>query len=408
MMSERSYYHDAYTRQFTANIVEQAPQNGRLAVVLDRSYFYPTSGGQPADQGEMNGRRVYDVSIRADDGAVLHWLEGEGPLAVGQVTAVLDWQRRFDHMQQHSGQHILSQAFIRVAQAETIGFHLSDDSVTIGLEQDPLTTAQMQAAERLANQIVWENRPIAAHVVTLAQAQQLALRKLPPDQTGPLRLIDIKDFDLVACGGTHVARTGAVGLIKIIRRERRRGQSRIEFRCGGRALTDYEQKNEIVNQLTADLTTGTTELVTAVNRLQTDYKSARRAIKKMQAAALPAIGERLLAAGARVGAVTIISHVFEETDEVELRPLGSLLTQNEGVVALLGRAGDKAQFLFCRADDAPGDMNELLQNAWRRLGGGKGGGSAASAQGGGLGADHGRLRQTLAEIAGQLRRQIST
>src|SRR5690606_29579462 len=200
-MSDRLYYQDAYQTRFRARIVERVEEDGLIAVVLDSTCFYPTSGGQPADRGTLNGRPVADVFVR-EDGAVVHLVEGE--LWSDEVTGEIDWQRRFDHMQQHTGQHILSQAFIRVAGAGTVSFHLGDSSATIDLDNDRLQAQQVEAAELLANRIVWENRPVRVRLVSLAEAEQLDLRKLPDVQGDVVRLIDIDQFDLNACGGTHV------------------------------------------------------------------------------------------------------------------------------------------------------------------------------------------------------------
>ncbi|MCP4427300.1 MAG: hypothetical protein GY803_22660 [Chloroflexi bacterium] len=404
-MSERLYYHDAYTIQFTAEIVEQTERDGRIAIVLDRSYFYPTSGGQPADRGKINGISVVDATIRPEDGAVLHWLGREtGTETV--ATAVIDWARRFDHMQQHTGQHILSQAFIRVADAHTIGFHLSDESVTIDLDVKSVTSDQQSQVETLANQIIWENRPIHIKMVTLEEAQQLPLRKIPPAANGKLRLIEIEDFDLTACGGTHVASAGSAGIIKIIKTERIRGQARIEFCCGGRALADYGRKNETIQRLTTDLTTSQADLAPTVARLQQENKQAHRTVKKMKTAVLQAEAERLLAAGQKEDAFTLVTRVFGEGDDIDLRALGSCLTRYPQVVALLGLAGAKSQLFFVRSKDAPGDMNDLLQSALGKLGKGGGGGTAVAAQGGGPAVDDGRLRQMLANVKQQFLNKI--
>lgn len=393
-MSERLYYQDAYTQQFTAVITERVTVNGRHAITLDRTYFYPTSGGQPFDQGIINNQPVVDVTIRSEDEAILHWLAGELP-EDDAVTAVIDWPRRFDHMQQHTGQHILSQAFTRTTGAHTIGFHLGDESVTIDLNVSELSAGQLQRAEQLANQIVWENRPIRIHFVTQVEAEQMPLRKIPPVQTGKIRLIDIEDFDLTACGGTHVARTGGVGLIKVVKLERRRSAVRVEFRCGGRALADYGTKNETVQALMTVLTTGQDELVTAVTRQQEENKTAQRTIKKLRSTLLEAQAAELVKNGRQQAGITLVTQVFDGSDDVNLRQLGNHLTQHSGIVALLASAGSKSQLLFCRSEDAPGDMQALLKEAFRQLGGGGGGGSAALAQGGGPGVENGRLSQIL-------------
>ena len=396
-MNERLYYQDAYTSRFTAVIVDRMTENNRFAVTLNQTHFYPTSGGQPFDRGMLNGLPVVDVTIRAEDGAVLHWLEDAAPKD-DKVTAVIDWPRRFDHMQQHTGQHILSQAFIRIAEAQTIGFHLSDDTVTIDLDVNKLTDEALSQVEQLANQIIWENRPINIQMVTRLEAEKMPIRKIPAAQTNKIRLIDIENFDLTACGGTHVSRTGGVGLIKIVKLERRRENLRVEFRCGGRALVDYGSKNSTIQELMAVLTTGQEALVTAVTTLQDENRTNQRTIKKLQNSLLETEAERLLQTGQKLDDFTLISRVFDESDGVNLRQLGNHLTQNPGIVVLLAAAGPKSQLLFCRSDNAPGDMNLLLKDALQQLGNGGGGGSAMMAQGGGPAADNGRLTNILTNI----------
>ena len=269
-MNDRAYYHDAYVVRFTATVVQTAEVDGQPAACLNRTYFYPTSGGQPHDTGwlrqDEQTARVVNVIVREADEAVLHVLDA--PLAIGEVTADIDWPRRFDHMQHHTGQHILSQAFIRIAGAETISFHLSPQSVTIDLDRADLTPDEIRAAEQLANEVVWQNRGVTAREVARDEATQLPVRKLPPGRDGKLRLIDIDGFDLTACGGTHVAGTAQVGLVKAIKTERRGSSLRVEFCCGARAFADYRAKHDVVQQLTGALTTGPTELLPAVAKLK--------------------------------------------------------------------------------------------------------------------------------------------
>jgi alanyl-tRNA synthetase len=404
MTSQRLYYFDAYATRFRAEVTERVQQDDRFAVVLDKTYFYPTSGGQPADHGQINQLPVIDVSIREEDQAILHWIE-TGELDDDGVQAEINWARRFDHMQQHSGQHILSQAFIQTANAQTIGFHLGQDSVTIDLDVLELSSVQIAEAERLANEVIWQNRPIQALMVTPEEAASLPLRKMPPGHQGKLRLIDIQDFDLTACGGTHVSSTGAVGLLKVIKPERHRKQVRIEFRCGQRALHDYQIKNNIVNELTANLTTGQGEIVDALDRMRDELKQARRTIKRQQNKLLEIEAHDLIQDGESYGDITIVSHVFSERDPGQLRALGSQLTKPGGVVALLGVSSPKTQLLFSRSADAPGAMNQLLKCAMAVLGSDSGGGSARFAQGGGPDTSREHLVRAIAEAELLLREQ---
>ncbi|MBK8987804.1 MAG: alanyl-tRNA editing protein [Chloroflexi bacterium] len=403
-MSARRYYQDAYTTTFTSSIVEKQIEGDRVALILEQTYFYPASGGQPADRGIVNGVPVLDVSVREADGAVLHWLAVEWAGAMVEdtaVTATVDWDRRFDHMQQHTGQHILSQAFIRVADAETVGFHLSDNSLTIDLDTPDLTRAQLAAAEQLANHIIWENRPIQVRFVSRQAAQTLPIRKIPDANGEELRLIEIENFDLTACGGTHVAQTGSVGLIKLLKADKRGEKARIEFVCGRRAWQDYGQKHHLVAALMAEFTTGAPQLLDAIRHLREETKETQRLLKKEQLERQRLAAEHLLLTGSRVGRFTVITHVVEPQTGTNLKALALQLTQHAGVIVLLGMAGAKAQLLFaCAADARDGmqqlDMRALLAMAFGLLGNGGGGGSPTFAQGGGPSADEEAIRGALA------------
>ena len=243
-MTERIYYTDPYATEFDATVVRadavpDAPAHRR--VVLDRTAFYPTSGGQPFDTGTLGDVRVLEVED-ADDGEVVHIVEGDvGP---GVVHGRIDWDRRFEHMQQHTGQHVLSAAFDRVLKVPTVSFHLGTASSTIDLARE-VSAAEIARAEREANRIVWEDRPVAIRFADAAEAATLGLRK-ESKREGVLRLIDVENFDVSACGGTHVARTGAIGVIAVAGAERFKGATRLEFLCGGRALTGYHALRDSV------------------------------------------------------------------------------------------------------------------------------------------------------------------
>ncbi len=408
MASNRLYYQNAYTTRFEANVVDRVREKEQTAVILDQTFFYPTSGGQPFDIGTINNIPVQNVTIREKDEAILHWMDTT-ELWQDKVVGQINWPRRFDHMQQHTGQHILSQSFIQIAQAETVGFHLSDNTLTIDLHTTQLTPGQVEEAEFLTNQIIWQNRPVHIRFVTPEQAQKLALRKLPPGRQDKLRLIEIDKFDLTACGGTHVQRTGEVGMIKIVKLERQNNQLRVAFVCGQRALHDYRLKNSIVNQLSAELTTGVGEVVENVLRFKEETKENRRQLKKQQEQLLYFEAAELLKTGKKVGETAVITHVFtsEESDPGQLRILANHLTQNGQVVALLGLAGEKSQLLFCRSQDAPGEMNQLIKPALQILGSAAGGGTAVMAQGGGPSTDAARVQQAIEKaerlLIGQIR-----
>jgi len=405
-MSDRAYYADAYTTRFTAEVIEVTEVEGRPAVRLSSTYFYPTSGGQPHDTGRLQQShrtaRVLEVVVREADDAVLHLLDG--PLRPGEATAEIDWPRRFDHMQHHTGQHILSQAFIRAAEAETSGFHLSGQSVTIDLDRPDLSPDEIRAAEIMANEVIEQNRPVRARQVSLAEAATLPLRKRPPGRDGRLRLVDIDGFDLTACGGTHVAGTAEVGLVKVVKTERRGGATRVEFLCGRRATADYRLKHDVTQQLSTALTTGVSDLAPALARLQEEARQLRLALKRERGARLALEAGQLLDAAETIGGARLVCRVFAGREADEVRQLATAITAG-GAVALLGLAGERAQLVFSRPAEGPtfAHMGELIRPALAALGEARGGGGAVSAQGGGPPADEATVGAALAAAVARLR-----
>lgn len=381
-MTDPIYYTNAYQDNFTATVQEQWQENGRFAYILSQTAFYPDSGGQPSDSGTLNNTAVIDLTFRKEDNAIIHWLET--PLEANTpVNGQINWSRRFDHMQQHTGQHMLSQAFIQLANAYTVSFHLSPKSVTIDLDAPTLSDQKVGEVEAFVNQIVWENRPINIKFVTLAEAHALNVRKLPPTSRDKIRLVDITDFDLTACGGTHVLATGAVGIIKIIKVERQNKKTRVTFACGQRALTDYAEKNEVTIALTQTLTTGLEELVPNIGKLQNEIKQLQKEKKLLQNTLIPHQAAEIAETAVLINNHRLIIHMLSDGDSGTLRTLAQHLTQTNHTIALLALvANNKTQLLFSCADDVPFDMSHLLKETTSYLGNGSGGGKKQMAQGG--------------------------
>jgi alanyl-tRNA synthetase len=400
MPTQRLYYTDSYTTAFDAELIEVTTYNGLPAVILDRTCFYPTSGGQPHDMGSLNGSPVVDVALRETDGAVLHILEEapDGPRISGQI----DWPRRFDHMRHHTGQHILSQAFVKLARAETVGFHLSPDSVTIDLNKPDISPAVIDAAEDLANQIVAENRPVRAYFPSDEEFVTLRLRKVP-DVEGQLRVVSIEGFDLNACGGTHVARTGEIGMIKVLRADRRGDAVRIEFRCGTRALLDYRGKHALLSQLAVELTTGYDQIPAALVKLREENKTLRRELRALQAVVLEREAEMLWQTADRMADYALIIRAFEDRDVAEIRQLVQHLIAHPATVALCGITGEKAQIIAARSDDLPQDMVTALKQGLAVWGVERGGGRPSFAQGGGAAASLALVQAALETAAEAVR-----
>ena len=376
-MTERLYYRDSYLSTFDANIVEMRHADGRLAVVLDTTAFYPTGGGQPHDVGTLGGVPVVDVQV-AGDGAVVHILDGE--LAAGAVRGELNWERRFDHMQQHTGQHILSHAFILACNAETVGFHLGQELCTIDLNRAPISPEKVARAAKRANEIIVGNHPVIARFVDKNELAAMPLRKMPAVE-GPVRIVQVGEFDWSPCGGTHVANTGQVGPLQITRVERRKKQSRIHFLCGWRALSDYAHKQDIVRELTAHLTTSEDEILPSVRRLESEIKHLRKAIVETQMQLLEHELDNWIARAESVGDFRVVRVAFDDRDLVLLREAARRLTQQPGMIALLATSQPRPQLVFARSEDVVADMGGLMRVACAAISG-RGGGRPQFAQGG--------------------------
>lgn len=382
-MSKRLYYTDAYTLNFEAEIIERLEIDGKPAVVLNQSYFYPTTGGQPYDTGRLSQANVLDVTVRKEDGAVIHLLDRAD--VPDSVTGEIDWGRRFDHMQHHCGQHILSRAFIDAVDAPTVSFHMGPAACTIDLDVAELTAAQIESAEALANRIVQENRLVDVREVPLEEAKSLPIRKLPPLAAGSMvRLVDITGFDLTACGGTHVARTGEIGLIKVVGTERRKKMVRVSFLCGGRAIKDYDRKLHVLQDLTRLLSTGEENLAGSVEKMQQETKLMSRDLRILRRDKLEAEAQKFKDSFEPVGDVAVFTHVFKDGESVDdLRQIATTLCDKPNRIVLIGSSGDQAMLLFRSSAGDAYHMGNLLRGVLEHVGSRSGGGRADQAQGGG-------------------------
>jgi alanyl-tRNA synthetase len=378
MVTERLYYSDSHLIEFEARVVDVTDRvSGWTAVVLDQTAFYPTGGGQPSDTGTLNGSRVVECIDDGDNG-VLHVVQGAAPVRDSVVRGRVDWARRLDHIQQHTGQHILSQAFVKLFNAPTKGFRVMDASCEIDVELKNPTTEIIERAVELANNVIWEDRSITILNVTSEQAAELSLRK-EPAREGELRLIEIEGFDLTPCGGTHAYRTGEVGMIAVRSWERAKGLTRMEFVAGTRALADYRKANKSAREMAALFSTGRDDAPQLAAQMVEENKELHRRVRMLEEVAAGVEAEKLLAS-AEAG---IVVQVFEGRDAESLKKLAHALMTKPGTVALLGsRDKDTARLVFARSSDAPGDMSMLMREACTMLDG-RGGGKPEMAQGGG-------------------------
>ncbi len=378
-MSRTLYHLDAYCREFDASVTRSVQNaSGVAGVILDRTAFYPASGGQPNDLGTLNDVKVVDVTEVGQE--IVHWLEQ--PLTETRVHGQIDWTRRFDHMQQHTGQHILSQAFLELFNAQTVSFHLGPESCTIDLDRVILEPERLDQAEDRANAVIVADRPIVARFVSADEVSTLGLRKAPTVDED-IRIVEVEGFDRSPCGGTHCARSGEVGQIALRCAERRGHETRIEFVCGWRALRDHRRKTRALHEMAQSFSVQERDLPAAVQRLSAEAAEQRRELQQLRGELLPREAERLLAQARVWGTRRVVVQSFAGRDVTELRRLASLLTATPGVVALLGTGGELARVVFARSSDAGADMAGLVSQTCQEFEG-KGGGQADLAQGGGF------------------------
>jgi alanyl-tRNA synthetase len=383
-VTERIYYTDPYATEFDATVVAIAPvpdNAARHAVVLDRTAFYPTSGGQPFDTGTIGNARVVEV-MDGDDDTVVHVVEGD--VEVGPVRGRIDWLRRFEHMQQHTGQHVLSAAFDRLLKVRTVSFHLGTASSTIDLARE-VTAGEIARVEHEANRVVWENRPVAIRFADAGEAATMPLRK-ESTREGVLRLVEVEEFDVSACGGTHVARTGAIGIIAVAGAEKFKGGTRLEFLCGGRALAGFHALGDSVAASVRLLSVLPAELPAAIERQQTDARELRRQVKDLQTRLAGHEASALADGATSVGSMRAVVAVLEGWDASGLKTIAAAIAARPGHVALLLSAPAPSSIVVARAPDVALDSAAILKQLTTTFGG-KGGGRPELAQGGGLQGD---------------------
>ncbi|MGH2398364.1 MAG: alanyl-tRNA editing protein [bacterium] len=389
--TERLYYADSYLRVFDARVLSVRPHDRGHAVVVDRTAFFPTSGGQPHDLGALGNAGVIDVIDNED--TITHIVAQQ---IQGDVRGEIDWPRRFDHMQQHTGQHVLSQAALQALDAQTVSVHFGAEVCTLDLTLPDLSPEAAGRMEDLANTVVFEDRPVPVRMVDDAELDALGLRR-PAKKRGQIRVVEVEGFDRSACGGTHVRRTGEIGLIKVRGWERYKGGVRVEFLCGRRALSDYRWKTALISHLAGSFTVKDREVGEAVGRLSGQLKERERMIVDLR--------ERLLSAEARdyldgaQGAPKIIAAVLDRPPD-EAGALAGKIVGAEPSVVIFGATGGR--ILIARSPSLDLDAAALLRRVLE-VRGGRGGGRPEFAQGA-VAADV--VRETVASARAEVRRML--
>jgi len=378
-VTERIYYTEPALLEFDATIRACDTLDGRTVATLDRTAFYPTSGGQPFDTGTLGAANVIDV-IDLPDGGIGHVLDRALPSGAS-VHGSVNGPRRFGHMQQHTGQHILSAAFDRLFAARTVGFHLGADVSTLDLDK-VLSAESMARAQAEANRIVWENRDVTIRFASEEEAASIQLRK-EPARSGRLRLIEVAGFDISACGGTHVARAGEVGIIAVKSWEKFRGGMRLEFVCGGRALAEFVVLRDAVAGCIRLISVSPLELPAAIERVQGENKDLRRVIRDQQDRLAVFEAAEMVARGKKKGTVTLVLEIAAGYDQAGLKAIAASAAARGGVVSGLISATEPVLVVLARSVDLSVDVAAILKTLLAQVGG-KGGGKPDLAQGGGM------------------------
>ena len=377
MRTERLYDDDPYLTEFRAEVIEILPYGDKYGIVLDRTAFYPAGGGQPWDTGYLNDEKVTEVIEK--DGNLLHIVDNK--LLSTEVKGSVNWARRFDFMQQHTGQHILSACFEKLLNGSTDSFHMGKDIVSIEINIDNFSIDDAERIENMANDIIYSNLPVITRIVNGEEINSLPLRKMPK-VTENIRIVEVKEIDYSPCGGTHVRATGEVGMIKIKSWEKCKGGIRFTFVCGSRALKDYGMYNSIIRTLSEKLSVRDSEIIEAIDKLLLDLRNTEKQLSASTQELMRIEADNIIKEYPVVSGIRLISRVFDNRSINDVKLLAQYLTKVPGTVALLACKNENAQAIFSRSEDVNMDMNTLFKAVLPIIDG-KGGGNSKTAQGGG-------------------------
>ncbi|MFB0565841.1 MAG: alanyl-tRNA editing protein [Candidatus Aminicenantaceae bacterium] len=350
--TKRLYFENPYQVEFEAEVIERKMYEGKPALILDQSCFYPESGGQPADRGAINGVKIAGVFEEEDK--IIHLLEEN--ISGKKIEGKIDWNFRFDYMQQHSGQHVLSQSFYELLSGETLSFHIGEEVSTVEIDLRSISEKDAEKVEVRANEIIVQDREIKAYFIPEEKIKDIPLRK-PPKKEGLIRVVEVTGFDYSACGGTHCRRTGEIAIIKILRWERIRDNIRFEFVCGKRALQDYIWKNRTIRQLSHQLTASGQDVVSSVERAFSELKSQKKKVKKIQSRLAQYEAQEITK---HTKEKIIIGILAEKTpDEARFLAL-NIIKSGDYVVLYALNMEERGHFIFASSETLNLDMRELI------------------------------------------------
>jgi len=378
-MTEKLYEKDPYRRTFEADLKNIEKKDGQYHVELSQTYFYPEGGGQPCDKGVIDGKKVNYVYKNEDK--VFHVLDNK-PKGETDLNCKIDWERRYDFMQQHTGQHLLSAVFKNEHDLNTVGFTLSEDSLRIDLDKK-INDQKIKAVEEKVNEYIYENIKVKTLYPDAETLNQFNLRKEPTVDEN-IRVIKIGELDFSPCGGTHLKNTGELGIIKITNIDNYKGGLRIDFVCGKRALQDYDFKNKLITEL-RDITSVPDEsIIREVKRLKQELKNDEDKISKLNKELLKYKADELIKNAANVNEINVVYKVFSDTTYDNVQWLSDIITKKENNICIFGQHDEStARLLLSKSDNIKElDMNEIINKPLEIIGG-RGGGNPQKAQGGG-------------------------
>jgi alanyl-tRNA synthetase len=381
MKTEKLYWKDSYLKEFSSNIVAVEPYEqdpSKFAILMEETAFYPEGGGQPWDLGFIGEEPVQYVYEKEE---LIYHVVDKAPEQTQAVPCKINWERRFDFMQQHLGQHILSSIFEKHLNAATIGFHLTTETLTIDIELSSIEEVQLEKIQLDANQIIYDNIPVLTYFPTQENLTALSLTKTPIMKSN-VRIVEIEQLGFSACSGTHPSQTGDVGIIKIRKWEKIKGNIRIDFSCGNRALNEFLWKHRLLQNISSLLSIREEEVPEYVFKLVNENKSISKRMHCLKKRVLNYQVKELYAQAKKIGPYSIIRRLFEEEDFNDIRFIASSLSQYPDTIVLLALKTDKAQVIFSCAQNVSIPMNKLFSEVASLING-KGGGNETTAQGGG-------------------------
>ncbi|MCE5187919.1 MAG: alanyl-tRNA editing protein [Eubacteriales bacterium] len=400
-MTKRLYDLDSHLSQHTATVLSCVPAKEGFDVVLDQTVLFPEGGGQPSDTGLIGEAMV--LHVREEHGEIYHRIDRALPVG-SELPVQLDWARRFDFMQQHTGEHLLSFSFYHLFSAANIGFHLALDYATIDFDK-PLAHEQVVEAEHLANRYVWRNLPVtAAFYESEAEVARLPLRKHAEGLVPPIRIVSIQDADLCTCCAPHCALTGEIGSIFVSDAISYKGGTRITFHCGERALRRNRAVHDDMDMIARRFSTARDTAGNAVKKLSEDYGALKKQERDLTRSLNGYIARELSESALQAGKYRLIVRLFPDLDANRLKDLSQAAAQDKTLVLLLSSFNDKLSYVLATGEGFPLDVSELMP-AVNAATGGKGGGRGTLAQGMAPGA--GGAAETVQQLQHYLQQRLS-